>query len=109
MGTRSIYSPPPELLVHSGLPLGPSLGHSPVICHRGQVEPLGGEADGAQGAAVDFTAGIQRGVQRDVAVGGDTITESALSCHQPLPQGRLPELRNLASQTPILPPEAEER
>lgn len=57
---------------------------------------------------MDFTAGIQRGVQRDVAVGGDKIPESALSCHQPLPQLRLAELPNSASQAPILPLEAEE-
>lgn len=57
---------------------------------------------------MDFTAGIQRGVQRDVAVGGDNIPVSALSCHQPLPQLRLAELPKLASQTPILPLEAEE-
>lgn len=58
---------------------------------------------------MDFTAGIQRGVQRDVAVDGDNIPASALGCHQPIPQLGLAKQPDLASQTLILPLEAGER
>jgi len=63
----------------------PTQGHSPVVRHCGQVETLRGEADGAQGAGVDFAAVVQRRVQGDMA-GGWTSPASAPRCRQPHPQ-----------------------